>query len=29
VNRLELFIDYGKNRDEGDHVDFCEARIIK
>ena len=29
LRRLEIFVDYGRNRDEADHVDFCEARIIK
>lgn len=29
VKRLEIFVDYGDDLDVGDHVDFCDARVVK
>jgi hypothetical protein len=29
VKRLEIFVDYGDDLDVGDHVDFCDARVMK
>lgn len=29
VRRLELLVDYGENQDVGDHLNFCNARILK
>jgi hypothetical protein len=29
VRLLELFVDYGENQDVGDHLNLCNARLIK
>ena len=29
VRLLELFVDYGENQDVGDHLNLCNARIVK
>ena len=29
VRQLELFVDFGKNLDVGDHLNLCNARLIK
>lgn len=29
VRRLSILVDFGKNMDVGDHLDLCEARVIK
>jgi hypothetical protein len=29
VRRLTIFVDYGEDSDRGDHLDLCNARIIK
>lgn len=29
VQRLEILVDFGKDQEIGDHVDLCNARIIK
>jgi hypothetical protein len=29
IRRLTVFVDYGEDSDRGDHLDLCNARIIK
>ncbi|HYW79090.1 MAG TPA: NPCBM/NEW2 domain-containing protein [Thermoguttaceae bacterium] len=29
VRRLKIFVDFGQNMDVADHLDLCEARVIK
>jgi hypothetical protein len=29
VRRLQILVDYGEDLDVGDHLNLCEARIVK
>jgi hypothetical protein len=29
ARRLEIFVDYGANLDIGDHLNLCNARLVK